>query len=91
MAITKKAKAKAKVINKYKLHDSDVGSTQVQIAILTERIQNLTEHLKTHKKDFHSRRGLLQLVGRRKRLLEYLRDKDYDSYKKVIESLKLRK
>lgn len=89
MAITKKAKAK--VINKYKLHDIDVGSTQVQIAILTERIQNLTEHLKTHKKDFHSRRGLLQLVGRRKRLLEYLRDKDYDSYKKVIESLKLRK
>jgi len=89
MAITKKAKAK--VINKYKLHDIDVGSTQVQIAILTERIQNLTEHFKTHKKDFHSRRGLLQLVGRRKRLLEYLRDKDYDSYKKVIESLKLRK
>ena len=89
MAITKKAKAK--VINKYKLHDIDVGSSQVQIAILTERIQNLTGHLKTHKKDFHSRRGLLQLVGRRKRLLEYLRDKDYDSYKKVIESLKLRK
>lgn len=89
MAITKKAKAK--VINKYKLHDTDVGSARVQIAILTERIQNLTEHLKTHKKDFHSRRGLLQLVGRRKRLLEYLRDKDYDSYKKVIESLKLRK
>ena len=89
MSITKEAKAK--LIKKYKLHDTDVGSTQVQIAILTERIQNLTEHLKTHKKDFHSRRGLLQLVGQRKRLLEYLHDKDYDSYRKIIESLKLRK
>lgn len=89
MSITKEARAK--VISKYKLHDTDVGSTQVQIAILTKRIQNLTGHLKTHKKDFHSRRGLLQLVGRRKRLLEYLRNEDYNSYRKVIESLKLRK
>ena len=89
MSITKEKKEK--VISKFKVHDTDVGSTQVQIAILTERIKSLTGHLKTHKKDFHSRRGLLQLVGRRKRLLEYLRDKDYDSYKKLIESLKLRK
>jgi len=89
MSITKEAKAK--VISKYKLHDTDVGSTQVQVAILTKRIQSLTGHLKTHKKDVHSRRGLLQLVSRRKRLLEYLRNKDYNSYRKVIESLKLRK
>jgi small subunit ribosomal protein S15 len=89
MSITKEKKAK--VISKFKVHDIDVGSTQVQIAILTERIKNLTGHLKVHKKDFHSRRGLLQLVGRRKRLLQYLHDKDYDSYRKVIESLKLRK
>ena len=89
MSITKEAKAK--VISKYKLHDTDVGSTQVQIAILTKRIQSLTGHLKTHKKDVHSRRGLLQLVSRRKRLLEYLRNKDYNSYRKVIETLKLRK
>lgn len=89
MSITNEAKAK--IVSKYKLHETDVGSTQVQIAILTERIKSLTGHLKTHKKDFHSRRGLLQLVGRRKRLLEYLRNKDFDSYRKVIESLKLRK
>ncbi len=89
MSITKEAKAK--VISKYKLHDTDVGSTQVQVAILTKRVQSLTGHLKTHKKDVHSRRGLLQLVSRRKRLLEYLRNKDYSSYRKVIESLKLRK
>ena len=89
MSITKEAKAK--VISKYKLHDTDVGSSQVQIAILTKRIQSLTGHLKTHKKDVHSRRGLLQLVSRRKRLLEYLHNKDHNSYRKVIESLKLRK
>ena len=89
MSITKEAKAG--VIGKFRLHDGDVGSTEVQIAILTERILNLTGHFNVHKKDFHSRRGLLQLVSRRKRLLEYLRNKDYDSYKKVIEALNLRK
>ena len=89
MSITKEAKAG--VIGKFRLHDGDVGSTEVQIAILTERILNLTEHFNVHKKDFHSRRGLLQLVSRRKRLLEYLRNKDYDSYKKMIEALNLRK
>jgi len=82
---------KAKVIGKFKLHDTDVGSTQVQVAILTERIKNLTAHLKIHKKDFHSQRGLLQMVGRRKRLLVYLRNSNFDSYRKVIQSLKLRK
>ena len=85
------SKAKTKVIKKFRTHDGDVGSTEVQVAVLTERIRNLTEHFKSHKKDFHSRRGLLQLVGRRKRLLEYLRNRNYDSYKKVIDSLKLRK
>jgi len=89
MSITREKKKK--VISKFKVHDTDVGSSQVQIAVLTERIKNLTAHLKTHKKDFHSRRGLLQLVGRRKRLLDYLRNNDYDSYRKIIESLKLRK
>ena len=89
MSITKEAKAE--VIEKYRLNDKDVGSTEVQVAVLTERIRNLTEHFKMHKKDYHSRRGLLQLVGRRKRFLEYLRNKDYNSYKKLIESLKLRK
>jgi small subunit ribosomal protein S15 len=89
MSITKEAKAG--VIDKFKLHDGDVGSTKVQIAILTERILNLTEHFNVHKKDFHSRRGLLQMVGRRKRLLEYLRNQDYDSYKKLIDTLNLRK
>ena len=89
MSITKEAKAG--VIGKFKLHEGDVGSAEVQIAILTERILNLTGHFNVHKKDFHSRRGLLQLVSRRKRLIEYLRNKDYDSYKKMIEALNLRK
>ena len=89
MSITKEAKAG--VIDKVKLHEGDVGSAEVQIAILTERILNLTGHFNVHKKDFHSRRGLLQLVSRRKRLIEYLRNKDYDSYKKMIEALNLRK
>jgi len=89
MSITKEAKAR--VIKKFRRHDQDVGSAEVQIAVLTDRIRNLTEHFKIHKKDYHSRRGLLQLVGRRKRLLEYLRRKDFDSYKKLIEKLKLRK
>ena len=89
MSITKEAKAG--VIGKFKLHEGDVGSAEVQIAILTERILNLTGHFNVHKNDFHSRRGLLQLVSRRKRLLEYLRNKDYDSYKKLIDTLNLRK
>ncbi|MBW7996170.1 MAG: 30S ribosomal protein S15 [Candidatus Glassbacteria bacterium] len=89
MSITRQAKEK--VIKKFQKHDSDVGSAEIQIAVITERIRNLTEHFKSHKKDFHSRRGLLQMVGRRKRLLEYLHKNDYNSYKNVIGSLKLRK
>jgi small subunit ribosomal protein S15 len=82
---------KKELIEKFKLHAKDTGSPEVQIAILTERIKNLTEHFKTHKKDHHSRRGLLMLVGKRKRLLEYLKNKDIDRYKTVLEELNLRK
>ncbi|HLA41401.1 MAG TPA: 30S ribosomal protein S15 [Candidatus Glassbacteria bacterium] len=89
MSIT--SQAKAEVIKNFQRHEKDAGGTEVQIAILTERIRNLTEHFKVHAKDFHSRRGLLQMVGQRKRLLGYLRSNDYDSYKKVIDSLNLRK
>ncbi|MFH1069586.1 MAG: 30S ribosomal protein S15 [Candidatus Glassbacteria bacterium] len=89
MSITREAKAE--VIRNFRKHDTDVGGAEVQIAILTERIRNLTEHFKIHKKDFHSRRGLLQMVSQRKRLLEYLRNNDYDSYKRILESLNLRK
>ncbi|MBN2289649.1 MAG: 30S ribosomal protein S15 [Candidatus Glassbacteria bacterium] len=89
MSITRQVKAKK--IKEFALHERDVGSAAVQIALLTERIRNLTEHFKTHKKDHHSRRGLLKLVGRRKRLLEYLRNQDFDAYKDLIGRLKLRK
>ncbi|MEA2063125.1 MAG: 30S ribosomal protein S15 [Gemmatimonadota bacterium] len=89
MTITREVKAEK--IKQFALHDKDVGSAAVQAAVLTERIRNLTEHFKTHKKDHHSRRGLLKLVGRRKRLLDYLRNQDFDSYKSLIGRLKLRK
>jgi small subunit ribosomal protein S15 len=79
------------VIEKYRKHDTDVGSSEIQVAVLTKRILNLTEHFKSHKKDYHSQRGLLQMVGRRKRLLDYLRKTDFSLYKKTIESLGLRK
>ena len=82
---------KQEIINAFKLHDSDTGSPEVQIAILTERITYLTEHFKTHKKDHHSRRGLLMLVGQRRRLLDYLKGKELDRYKKVIERLGIRR
>lgn len=82
---------KMKIIENFKTHSRDTGSTEVQIALLTERINNLSEHFKLHKKDFHSRRGLLALVGRRRRLLEYLRKVDKTSYQKLIERLRLRK
>jgi len=81
---------KAKIIKKHKLHDSDTGSPEVQISILTKRIQELTEHLKVHKKDHHSRRGLLKMVGQRRRLLNYLKDSDIDRYRKIIEELGIR-
>ncbi len=82
---------KQDLIGKYKIHDTDTGSPEVQIALLSERIKYLTEHFKTHKKDFHSRRGLLKMVGRRRRLLDYLKNKSVDRYKKMVEDLGLRK
>ncbi len=82
---------KQEIINEFRKHDSDTGSPEVQIAILTERITYLTEHFKTHKKDHHSRRGLLKLVGQRRRLLDYLKGKELDRYKKVIERLGIRR
>ncbi|MDA8429271.1 MAG: 30S ribosomal protein S15 [Geobacteraceae bacterium] len=82
---------KQEIINSFKKHDSDTGSPEVQIAILTERITYLTEHFKIHKKDHHSRRGLLKLVGQRRRLLDYLKGKEVDRYKTVIERLGIRR
>lgn len=82
---------KSEIINQYKIHEKDTGSSEVQIALLTERINHLTEHFKTHKKDFHSRRGLLKLVGQRRRLLNYLKDKDVDKYRSIIKSLSIRR
>ena len=83
--------AKAELIKQYRQHDTDSGSPEVQIAVLTNRITYLTEHFKLHKKDHHSRRGLLQLVGRRRRLLDYLRDVDDARYRAVIERVGIRK
>jgi small subunit ribosomal protein S15 len=79
------------VITKYATHEGDTGSPEVQIALLSERITQLTEHFKTHKKDHHSRRGLLKLVGQRRRLLDYLKNKDNARYRKLIEGLGIRK
>lgn len=81
---------KAATISKYKTHDTDSGSTRVQIALLTERINYLTTHFRGHSKDHHSRRGLLKMVGRRKRLLEYLKRTDVQSYRQIIGDLGLR-
>ncbi|WP_413779856.1 30S ribosomal protein S15 [Anaeroselena agilis] len=82
---------KQQLIEKYRVHESDTGSPEVQIAILTERINYLTEHLKEHKKDHHSRRGLLKMVGQRRGLLNYLRDNDIARYRVILEKLNLRK
>ncbi len=82
---------KQEIINKYKLHDSDTGSPEVQVAILTERINHLNEHLKFHKKDHHSRRGLLKMVGQRRAMLNYLMKNDIERYRAIIEKLNLRK
>ncbi len=79
------------IINDYQVHEKDTGSPDVQVALLTERIQQLTEHLKIHIHDHHSRRGLLKLVGRRRRLLSYLSQKDKDRYRALIERLGLRR
>ena len=85
------AEKKSELVQKYRRHDTDTGSPEVQVALITERITYLTEHFKTHKKDHHSRRGLLKLVGQRRRLLDYLRTVDQNRYKVVIEQLGLRK
>ena len=82
---------KTTTIEKFKTHEGDTGSPEVQIAILTQRIDELTKHFETHKKDFHSRLGLMQLVGQRKTLLSYLRKKDATRYSKLIKELELRK
>ncbi|HZW82182.1 MAG TPA: 30S ribosomal protein S15 [Candidatus Deferrimicrobium sp.] len=88
MALT--PEKKQEIIAKYKLHDVDTGSPEVQIAILTERINYLTEHFKTHKKDHHSRRGLLKMVGQRRGMLKYLKNSDMNRYRNVVTSLGLR-
>ncbi len=82
---------KAEIIGKFKRAEADTGSPEVQIALLTERINHLTEHFRIHEKDHHGRRGLLKLVGQRRRLLDYLRERDYDRYKQIIEDLNIRK
>ena len=89
MSIT--ADRKQELIKEYATKDGDTGSPEVQVAILSERIGNLTEHLKTHKKDFHSRRGLLMMVGQRRRLLDYLKGKNAQRYEDLIKRLGLRR
>jgi len=82
---------KQEIIAKYKIHEKDTGSPEVQIALLTDRILYLTEHMKVHPKDFHSRRGLLKLVGQRRNMLNYLKKSDIDRYRNIVKSLGLRR
>ncbi len=82
---------KQEIIDRYRVHDADTGSPEVQVAILSERISYLTDHFKVHAKDHHSRRGLIKLVGQRRRLLNYLKDRDIERYRALIERLGLRK
>jgi small subunit ribosomal protein S15 len=89
MAISKERKNE--IINEYKTHEGDTGSPEVQIAVLTYQINTLNDHLRTHKKDHHSRRGLLKMVGKRRNLLNYLRNKDVARYRELITSLGLRR
>ncbi|HZW67246.1 MAG TPA: 30S ribosomal protein S15 [Pseudogracilibacillus sp.] len=89
MSISKERKTE--LINEFKVHENDTGSPEVQIAVLTEEINNLNTHLKEHKKDHHSRRGLLKMVGKRRNLLTYLRNKDVVRYRDLIEKLGLRR
>ncbi|MFU0790995.1 30S ribosomal protein S15 [Cerasibacillus sp. JNUCC 74] len=89
MAITQERKKE--IINDFKIHDTDTGSPEVQIAVLTEEINTLNEHLRVHKKDHHSRRGLLKMVGKRRNLLNYLRKKDVTRYRELINKLGLRR
>ena len=89
MALNKEGKGS--VIEDHRIHDADTGSPEVQIAILSKRIEYLTDHFKTHKKDHHSRQGLMKIVGRRRRLLDYLKGKNPDRYREIIKKLGLRK
>jgi small subunit ribosomal protein S15 len=86
-----KPKKKKKIIEEHKRHDTDTGSSEVQVAIITEQISQLTKHLKKHPKDNHSRRGLLKMVAKRKKLLDFLKDDDEKSYKGLIKKLELKK
>lgn len=85
------AEKKREIIEKFKIHEGDTGSPEVQIALLTDRIVHLSEHLKVHKNDFHSRRGLLKMVGQRRRLLNYLKKNNIDRYRAIITKLGLRR
>ena len=89
MAIT--TDEKQKIISDYKIHDTDTGSSEVQVAILTEKIKYLTDHFKAHAKDHHSRRGLLKMVGKRRRLLNYMKNKDIGKYRELVDKLGIRK
>ena len=89
--MTLKTQDKQQIVSEYRTHESDTGSAEVQIAVLTRRINDLTEHLKAHRKDHHSRRGLLMMVGKRRRLLEYVRRNDVAKYRSLIERLGLRR
>jgi len=82
---------KQQTIEQFRVHQTDIGSPEVQVALLSQRIEHLTEHFKVHVKDHHSRRGLLKLVGQRRRLLDYLRNSDFDRYQKLIQRLGIRK
>jgi small subunit ribosomal protein S15 len=89
--VAQSAVIKNEIIEKFKIHPTDTGSSEVQIALITDRIQYLTEHFKVHKKDHHSRQGLLKLVGQRRSLLDYLKKKDINKYKTMLKELGLRK
>jgi len=89
--VTVEPNRKKEIIEKYRTHEKDTGSPEVQVALLTERIEDLSQHFKAHAKDHHSRRGLLKMVGQRRRLLEYLKHKNIDRYRKLIDELGLRK
>lgn len=89
--MTMSTSRKKQIIDKHQTHESDTGSPEVQIALLSERITHLTEHFKTHKKDHHSRRGLLMLVGRRRRILDYLKKKNFERYQTIVKELGLRR
>ena len=89
--MTLAAEQKSKVISAYRIHKSDSGSPEVQVALLSQRISQLTEHLKTHQKDHHSRRGLLTMVARRRKMVNYLKNRDLERYKTLIQSLGIRR